>query len=536
MAHNRLSRTYNVGESQQVVAIYNLYDDVHRFPPNSMTERSRVGHVMYAKNGTRRSFDVFYINDSVDRTKLPPSDGVIPLGTGQRLNINQTLQDHSVHFEIATQYQAISEPVVRASLVDIIRFASGDISRNCGETGINFVDEITPLTKIRRRDVSDYLTRGKKDAVPRCILETNLDYSLGCVAGWIGGTMVGNELVQGSYHFAQGDCAYCYAFLTHEPFLKTLLKLDKDQLIAELNEFARTGNRDARVPPKRVLRLGKLTEAGSDFTLDMLTTTLEACIETGFRAVMPTKYLRFNPEIAELLRRSGSSLLYSFGLGAVEFGPEMSGHNRDFRLEQSVMYRDAGINVSLYPIIDASHALYNNSISDADKHFKNRNFNALRGIHPLSAENLIILEFAWRNGIPVQLLPAHIPFRQNCIPMLGATWDELNSDANQIILDRVFHGVSGGYHNEAGRGLVSHNMHHHWLELHSQNDLDVRACHHDEITGQAYCGTCFIFPRGNNLPARFIKPSKTRRTRKRRRRLVDHSQESLIKPRDHPIS
>ena len=268
------------------------------------------------------------------------------------------------------------------------------------------------------------------------------------------------ELLIDYYLDIGSECEYCYALYQHKIFPKSIIEIDKEQLKYELTHW----NGERKVD---VLRLGKRTEAGSRFTRNQLIATLETCIETRTQAVLPTKFLEWDLEAAKLFKKTRSVVLFSIGDDDVELGPKTHGMDNDFRIEQAMKYKDAGVNSALYLLIDASAPIQ-------EKHQK-------------------IIEYARNHNLPIQFLPLRVFSKDLAIKMNNASWDSLKGSKDQLALFE--NNCTGGY-RLTGNGLLrAEHIDVEWNEMIEDNGGKFRMCHHnDEHT---WCGTCFI--RGGSI-------------------------------------
>jgi hypothetical protein len=467
-------RIYNTSDGRQYLALYNYFPDVYRMPPPSARNAERVAHVDYAFAGFRRGIDVFLLGSSLDLrdvdlkkdSRLQPGQmkvGAVQGNSKRRDAVNSEMLlgnvdvDQDVKYEVAAGYPHTGE-ILNAIRFDIFCFCESP-AKNPDGTRIDYVDSIKPRPVIRKVIPKILLVGGKQEYVPSCSLSANLDFSYGCVSGLVNGFLD-----------VFAECEYCYGIYNHKTFSKYVVNIDK----AHLREELQTGTRHV-VGPVKVLRLGKRTEAGSSYTLDSLVLTLETCLETKTRVVMPTKYLVFDKEVAGLLKRTNSALLYSIGYDALERGACSHGCNNEFRLEQAAMYGQEGVNSVLNLLIDLPH--------DATQ------------------RDIQVLDYAHRQGLPVQLLPIRIQGKKVAKAVTGLSWNALKeSHASQPNLPFASARSlpDGGYESNSGY-LRAKDKSPFWSKLFAENTGKIRMCHHD--SEDTYCGRCFLDNKG------FVKPT-----------------------------
>ena len=388
-----------------------------------------------------------------------------------------------------------------------------------------YSDVIFPVTKIRLNHPKIYITSGKHDYVKSCLYRGNLDFSTAdskCIAGFVPGDSLGLKSSFDGENFINffdsflDECMYCYAGYQHDaPFPKTLIEIDKDKLEDELRNGRVDGNEINQLI--KVLRLGKRTEVGSIYTRKQLFDTLETILRTGTHAVMPTKSLEFNKDIADLFKKSGSSILYSEGdYENVQTGLVMHGHTQEFRKEQSRLYREAGVKTGFFLLINAPQS-------------------------PTSA-NLELIEYSKKHDLVVQLLPIRIPSREVAYLMLGKNWEDLKGNVMQSNLNGET--GEGGYILTGNGFLTPKFIHPEWLKLignnkglsigHDPDEADVRMCHHHPTGNHKaieYCGGCIM----GKVGIKEVKETKVIYTKKPKRRksmrdqhkmeFLDHNQD-----------
>jgi hypothetical protein len=259
-----------------------------------------------------------------------------------------------------------------------------------------------------------------------------------------------------------GECEYCYAERQHKSFPKTIYNFDKLQLKAELLGEAKLSFEEPEKTlgkPVKILRFGKRTESWTPFTQEEFIGTLEICAETGTRCIIPNKFLPFSQEVATLLKKTNSSLLYSIGWDEVEKGACMWGANNSFRLEQALKYKEAGVNSNIYLL--------------------------MIGHHPPSKREVDILNFTeFGEKIPIQLLPVRFRSKDLFKKMTGDKFEEATSEQG-ILFDEIYKKS----YVKKGQSLILNDFDSFWINLVKNSKERIRICHHNDE--KVYCGRCF---------------------------------------------
>ncbi len=439
-------------EGRVYLALYNMFPDVFRSPPPSAKDSHYIAHVDYSYESRRRGIDVFFLKSGVPYKEVDIKRFLsLP---EVKVSYDEVDTRNDVKYELVGSYEHKSE-VLNLIRKDILDFCENPAKRPTGPK-INLVNVITPKTELRKVPQNWLLEGGKAEFVPVCRIEANLDFSYGCISGFVNGFL---DI------FA--ECNYCYALQKHKSFPKYIFDIDRTQLKSEL-----LGSRSVKV-----LRLGKRTESGSNLTLDSLVLTLETCLETKTKCIMPTKYLKFDKEIAGLFKKTNSSLLFSPGPNKFERGACANGCNNEFRLEQAVRYKEEGVNSILYPIIELPH--------------------------PPTKRDFEILKFAEKYRLPVQLLPIRPRSKEVALAITGVSWRTLKKSRNpkQIIIPGIQVEKEGGYISKAST-LIAQEKDPFWINLVGNNKGNIRMCHHDEK--ETYCGACFLDKRGIIVPTQHV--------------------------------
>ncbi len=444
---------YGGKENRRYLAVYTVFPDVYRAAPPSAKDAVHVIHGDYSYQAFRRGLDVFYLPSELSLDEVQVKRVIHERTDPKTLATADITND--VKYQALRLFPYIEE-ALNLTRQDIYDFCKNPATEPTG-TSIEYVDAITPRTELKIIHPEFLLMGGKQEFVPSCGLEANLDLSYGCISGIVNGFLD-----------VYAECTYCYAIYNHKTFSKYIVHIDKQHLIEELRGGAKLNGGDGEELGRlvNILRFGKRTESGSKITKDSLKTSLEALIETGTRGVIPTKYLEYDRETAELLKRSKSLALFSRGWDELEKGACSNGCNNEFRLEQAIKYKEAGAPTAIYLLIDLPHA-------------------------PKKRE-LDVLKTAREHNIPVQLLSIRIPSGKVAQVVTGMSWESLKMDINAEQLAIPGLGVGsigmGGYQKKAGT-LIAQEKHPYWLNMVGNNNGMIRMCHHDEK--ETYCGGCF---------------------------------------------
>lgn len=487
-------RLYN-GTGNQYLAIYNHHKDICVAAPPSIRGGSRrVAHIAYSEGGKRSGIDLFLLDNPVrslgarvkktskgDRTvfvttQIPEIEFVKSLEGQGSMNSDRR---YDIGYEVLPGTPEELFGLVRA---DIERYCKRDAKTQ--EGGINFVQQIVPVTTLQADTFSYVLTSGKQDFTPQCLFEGNIDFSQGCITSWLPqkGASFDGDTFRGFFLDPFSECGYCYAGPKHKSFPKNMIEIDFDRLKWELRgAFRPSFEEGAYGKYLKVLRAGKRTEVASDYTLSKLMLTLEACADTGTRMILPTKMARFSSGLAELLKKSDSVILPSIGIDELEVGACAHGCTNEWRLEQAVKFAEAGVRTVPYMLVVNPSAEPTKRDQELLKFFNSRK-NVFAG---------------------VQILPMRFGSKELCLDCTGYQWDFLKSRLDQQKESfEPFEGqeLVGSFVRETS-GLLPNKLHNDWLSLVGKNHGFYRMCHH--TSSETYCGSCFLGP-GSLTPRRKV--------------------------------
>lgn len=153
----------------------------------------------------------------------------------------------------------------------------------------------------------------------------------------------------------RNGCSYCYAKYKNNsqkilPYYSIFTAFSKIE--EQLKEIQ---------PEKRIIRLGKETECLSIVHLELLDKLLDTCLKYGARIIAPTKFLYFEPTIADKLKRTKSVIGYSLFSDIFEPGPSNWGFDTDFRLYCAKRYALAGVKTVLKITMDCTASFDRNA-------------------------------------------------------------------------------------------------------------------------------------------------------------------------------
>jgi hypothetical protein len=477
---------YHGKDERKYLAVYNFQHDVYIKPPSSFGDIQHLDHFSYKRGNKKGGGDVFLINEIPNDPEVKINKEIRIIGNKAHIDEKKLTSKLKIYYQpellgtvpkmydIQHQILALPEEIEREVVVmsnaDIVYFCGKSTANRHRGSKIERVEKIIPKTEVRYIKPEKVLTGGKQWFIPSCKLQANIDFGKGCISGWIPikGASFDGKFFTNHLSSPNSECEYCYAKRRHKSFPKTIYEFDKQRLIEELSGKCRLNFDDWESElgkPVDILRFGKRTETGAPFTKNQFIGTLEAMTETGTKGIIPTKYLKYNREITELLKKTNSVVLYSIGdFDEFEKGACIHGCNSKWRLEQAVKYHEADANSSLY-----LHII---------------------GHKPPGKKENEFLEFAKKHKIKVQLLPIRFPNKDLTERMTGQKWEYLKGGSkrkrNQLMLPA--HGDFGSYVFKE-KILCLEQIHPSWLKMISDNNKEIRMCHH--TLDNTYCGGCF---------------------------------------------
>ncbi|MFH1585538.1 MAG: hypothetical protein ABIB79_02120 [archaeon] len=492
-------------DGEMYLSVYNFYHDIYAELPHELSHLERVTRFTYARGGKKGGGigggDTFLVGKKpIDLENISLTKEVIVRGGGYGIidesirqkigdkflrpgHLSNCMEKYDIIFDIVRGFpQKVIDRALSFGKVDIVWYCNGDATKKVREgERIKYVEKMIPKTRLQKIDYpykgTKILDGGKPWFVPRCILEANIDLGGGCASAWIPreGASFDGEFFINYFWSPYSECAYCYSSDGHECPPKKVFKFDKrheEQFVRELKGDARVHfDSDEKLGrPVKVLRFGKNVDPWiPGVTRDAFLRQLEILARRDVKAkgVITSKFLKYDKEVAKLVKRNGSHILISFGDNSAEQGACAQEYSNEEREEVLIKYHEAGANPIAYLMI--------------------------HGHLPPTERDLRILELG-----RTQLLP--IRYKQNkgkCLvkKMTGQTWDYLNENSKMNRGKRN----QEGFLDDDGRAshvlytgeLVVKKFHLFWLKLIGNNNRrDVRMCHHnDELT---YCGNCFV--------------------------------------------
>lgn len=452
------------------LALYNFHPDIWMACPDSLKGKAqRLGHVSYRYGGYSGGIDLFKLKE---RCKIPE---IRLQQQSTRLNkrwIQGVDERQDVQYEIKKNAPEELLYLIREDVRRFVRKRKNNPSaKNPIGTNINRVSVLESKTEIKFINSweNKITTPGKHEFVPQCGNYANIDFTKGCITSLICGEQAKLDwtkgLATGFYIAPWRECAYCYAQAKHKPVLKTFYRFDWQQLKEELLGKAKlkTGSDEEFGRKVERLRFGKRTETASLLTRLQFIRTLEICTETGTKGIIPTKFLEYNKESADLLKRTESVVLYDHGWDGFEKGAVSFGCTNEWRLEQAVKYGEAGVKTAIYLMI------------------------ANPVIGPTKRDRKVIsfIEHHKKNLIGAQLLPMRFKSKKLAQEMAGIHWDDAKSD--KLLLSKENENI--GCFEVMGGELSPKKFHDFWLDLIRNNKGFYRMCHH--TNNFVWCGGCF---------------------------------------------
>ena len=222
------------------------------------------------------------------------------------------------------------------------------------------------MTAIRiRPGKGEFIKRQHKNGTIEdiCLHTYNIELSQSCFAQ-VPGELV-QEVIQnnGSYseetlrNYKKKDrdlrCMYCYARQSNGG------KAPPSEITKEtIKDF------EEQIKPlpleKRIIRIGKRTEAGHYFYRPILNDLLDLCEQYQAGIIMLTKALDFDKQIAEKFKKRKSVLSFSIGYDKLEPGWTSQGLTNKWRIEQAKKYLENKVNTTLTVVCDITQSINEN--------------------------------------------------------------------------------------------------------------------------------------------------------------------------------
>lgn len=488
---------YEGKDGRKYLAIYNFYRDLHFRLPGEFSSAQYIAHVSYKMGNKTGGINIFTLPNSVpDPEKIAYTEKKFRTrGKGAQLHGTyvgaQTIRDSQTRYDIRTQIASqnpdIQDEIISMSSTDIVLYCKEKYAKNPEGPRTEIVPRIIPKTQVRYINPGRILTGGKQLGIPSCALEANVDYMKSCISAWVPGPKASfdGKNFTDYWAFPWGECPDCYAEKEHFPFPKNIYKHPQERFEEELRGKARL------LSPKgpehgqniKVLRFGKLTDPYTEFTRDYLLSDLETMLKTKTRGVITTKFMPFDLELADLLKRTKSVALFSHGWDPHQKGFVLHNQSTEWLTEQMLKYRESGVFAIPYLQIFAHQ--------------------------PIGPRERKILDL----GIPIQLLPYRFKRKTTCLNMCGDRWEDLKGINHNNIELFDFGDYPANSYEKIGQYLVTRVIHSDWLNLIGNNNRLVRMCHHNSQT--TYCGSCFL-KKGFTTKTVHVKREKTNSSRPRR--------------------
>jgi hypothetical protein len=478
---------YKGKNGRSYLGLYNYQHDIYSLAPPALRGRELVAHFSYQRGGKKGGVNVFELQPQdpepgkfmkikkifkVDRKSVSVEETETEVHS--RITRSQIVESGIKYGRLAELNRDLSaqsrQEILDLVDSDIAYFCGKDEAKNPRQPNIALVNEIIPTTTLERITPMKMITGGKQWIVPECCLEGNIDYGQGCTTGWVPGdnaTFDGKTFV-GWFSDPFGECDYCYAERKHRCPPKTVYRRDDERERAELLGECRLdfGDVDKTLGrPLDILRFGKRTEVWAPWSKNSFVRTLEIIADirqegAKTKGVITTKMIPFRKEIAKLINKTHSQILYSYGWDNHELGACAHGCDNEWRLEQAFKYREA----------KAASALYLQIVGH---------------LPPTEREIKVLERTDYGKKLRMQLLPMRFRRKETALSMTGESWDMLKGEKNQ------YHLQLGNYDTYVfdGEELIVKRMHPFWLNLVKNNNGSIRMCHHDDRL--LYCGGCF---------------------------------------------
>lgn len=459
-------KLFSVGSGQDSLTVMSIYPQylgvVFASPPGM----SHLAHVTYLKEGSqvntnRGSIDYFLAGRGFENKNFPKTTPIHFVRQELSEPERAIERNHRINYEIPNSAREFEQAVRRVAIFDVWDFYNKPNYRKPSlepaDAQVNYVEQV--LSKVRpqaRGHVNIDGLWGKQAFEPECLADLNSDVVHWCITSVTDDWKLSPQL----------GCDLCYAAYKHKgyPYYATV---NREKFVAQINALTklRASDRDEEGKPKtplptRYLRISKLTEAGHPLFRKELITTLEACADTGIHAFMPTKFLEYDPQVAELFRKTDSTLLISLGNPKLETGANLRGRTNEVRIADGLRYLDAGVRVVPYVLVNALEEFGGEGFSD----------------------NLVkVLDLPFQG---IQLLPARIRYRKHQ-EIIGG-WDSVVGERGIDLLGQA----CGGCDVTGDSTRLVNQPHESLVNLIGDNTGRVRMCHHSKDCG--WCGKCFM--------------------------------------------
>ncbi len=416
---------------------------------------THVAHVTWGVPNSEKTsnIDLFLMPDGFD--SIRPSD----FRTLKRADVDEaTERARGMEFQITEAGRPLSDVIrsvaandVRTHLERKVEHPSlfGPVAAHedsVRPSSVSYVESVLPLQP-QIEGTAEIHSEGKQNFLPDCLLDLNLDFAGWCPTG----------ITPEGKLAPWNTCEYCYAGYKHKGY-PSYFDVDGKQLIEQINEAR--ARRAEEGKETRFLRLGKRTEAGYSLFKPQLVKALEACVEAGLSIIFPTKFLEYDSEISDLLKRTDATLLISLGNDRLEPGAVIHGRTQEVRIFDGLRYGESGVRVVPYVLVDPT-------VEDGGPWFSDT------------------LKMARKSFGQVQLLPIRIRYRELGEKVLGS-WDGVTESGPTLFGN----GNGQKYEVAPDHTRLAIGFHRSLSDLISNNSGDVRVCHHNSCG--VFCGKCFM--------------------------------------------
>lgn len=472
---------YLANEGLRIFCMYTKNKGVVAATP---PQTEHIANATYLNEGAanpenRSNIDYFLIRGDANEREIFGKDKrnlfgdeLNPIIASQNPSVEQL---YGVQMQIIHSYKPLTSVLRRIAFTDIYNhMLDKKVPKVQASPRLEYVDKIPFTNELIFTGHAKIDIEGKQTFYPNCVLDINLDITRWCPSG----------ISPEGKVMPWGACSYCYASFKHSGY-PYVFKVEKKVLIEQIKK-ARI-ERERKGLATRYLRLGKRTEFGFAPFREQLVNTLEACLEEGISLVFPTKYLGFDKQVASLLRRTNSTLLPSQGKNEYEKGAVMHGCDNEYRFEQGILFREAGVRVIPYILVRAHE-------EDGGESF---------GKNLRRAEKIFCR---------AQILPIISKNVEVAKKVLGGSYDLIGPQQQGLFGDS-----HGGYTIGKGRRGVPNYFHPSLEKRIGDNNGNIRICSHNDCKSQ--CGKCFLpNERGEIIPAEKVFLEKHSRWRRKRQR------------------
>lgn len=425
-----------------------LYTDVpeyrHAFPGRDEKSARYLGYAVYRKGlgGQKRRLDIYQVSEipfeSIDvRRDLVFNDS---MALGKEYDPKK-----SIFYFLSKGLDEKTIAQIQKNVRADVDIYSNDKTASITKPG-DSIDCFCDTPQIIKRPAE--ITGGKADFNTLCLTgQYNLDWSFSCISHLIPPTKAYPHLSWSP----KLQCSYCYAARNNWPPLR-IRSFDEKFL----EEMIKADN-------IKIIRVGKVADQGHRFFYEHNMQLLQLAEKLNFRVLIVTKFLDFDKNMTKMLKKTNSTVQFSLGYDSMEPGAVIWGCTNEFRIENALRYKDAGVNSVCRLVREA----------------------------PIAPDNqtLEIIANLNSHNIPVLLTPLRIPGR-SVSEQIGRTWGTLKKNPNQM----DFFGQDpdqGTYIQEGSNSLLPRIIHPDYkVRIGDNNSQSFRVCGH--IGDNVLCGSCFM--------------------------------------------